>query len=317
MTRSRGEMHVAMGPGAEFDAIRAMVERWGDRARDIGDDAAILSIPRGEHVIASVDTVMEDRHFRAEWLTPREIGFRAVMAALSDLAAMAAQPTGILVALALPPRWLPAIIELADGIGEAAAVSGTVVVGGNTSAADALSITTTALGTAYAPLRRSGLRGGDAIYVTGQFGGPGAAVAAWRRGETPATAHRERFAYPRARLREARWLAERGATSAIDISDGLTADLAHLAAASGVGLDVDLARLPLMAGVSDLEAAASGEEYELAVGTPNDLDVAEFAERFGIPLTCIGQASRAHDGVLLSRGGARVANPRGHDHLSS
>jgi thiamine-monophosphate kinase len=108
-----------MGPGAEFDAIRAMVERWGDRACDIGDDAAVLSIPRGEQVIASVDTAIEEQHVRAEWLTPREIGFRAVVAALSDLAAMAAQPTGILVALALPPRWLAAITELADGIGEA------------------------------------------------------------------------------------------------------------------------------------------------------------------------------------------------------
>lgn len=317
MTSSRWNDHTPLGPGAEFDAIRVMLERWGDRARDVGDDAAVLSIPRGEQVVASVDTAIEQRHFRAEWLTAREIGFRAVIAALSDLAAMAAQPTGILVALALPSRWLPALSELADGIGEAAAASHTRILGGNTSAADALSITTTALGTAYAPLRRGGLHDGDAIYVTGQLGGPGAAVAAWRRGETPAPAHRERFAHPSARLLEARWLAERGATAAIDVSDGLIADLQHLAAASRLGLDVDLARLPTMAGVSDLEAAASGEEYELAVGARSDLDVAEFAQRFGLPLTRIGQASRGHDGVNLTRAGARVANPPGHDHLSS
>jgi thiamine-monophosphate kinase len=317
MMRSRGDVHAAMGPGAEFDAIRALIARWGDRAREIGDDAAVLSIPRGEHVIASVDTAIEQRHFRAEWLTPREIGFRAVIAALSDLAAMASRPIGILVALALPPRWLPALTELADGIGDAAAASGTRIVGGNTSAADALSITTTALGTAYTPLRRGGLHDGDAIYVTGQLGGPGAAVAAWRRGEAPAPTHRERFARPSARLHEARWLAERGATAAIDVSDGLIADLQHLAAASGVGLDVDLARVPLVPGVSHLEAASSGEEYELAVGAPADLDVAEFARRFDIPLTRIGTAGRAHDGVVLTRGGVRVANPGGHDHLSS
>jgi thiamine-monophosphate kinase len=196
-------------------------------------------------------------------------------------------------------------------------VSGTRIVGGNTSAADALSITTTVLGTAYAPLRRSGLHDGDTIFVTGQLGGPGAAVTAWRKGETPAPAHRDRFARPTARLQEARWLAERGATAAIDVSDGLIADLQHLAAASGMGLDVELALLPRIHGVSDLEAASSGEEYELAVGAPSDLDVAEFATRFGIPLTRIGQATRAHDGVVLTRAGARVANPRGHDHLSS
>src|SRR4051794_31527869 len=95
----------SLGAGLEFEAIRAMIARWGDRASGIGDDAAVLRVPRGDALVASVDTSIENRHFRPEWLTPREIGYRAVTAALSDLAAMAASPLGVLVALALPERW--------------------------------------------------------------------------------------------------------------------------------------------------------------------------------------------------------------------
>ena len=84
----------ALGPGAEFDAIRAMLKRLGPRAKGVGDDAAVLSVARGDSVVASVDAFVENRHFRRGWLTPREIGRRAVVAAMSDLAAMAT-PTPI------------------------------------------------------------------------------------------------------------------------------------------------------------------------------------------------------------------------------
>ena len=316
MSPSRRTSHVALGPGAEFDAIRTMVDRWGDLACGIGDDAAVLSIPRGDRLIASVDTAIEGQHFRNGWLTAREIGYRAVTAALSDLAAMAAQPLGVLIALALPPRWMDAVGELSDGIGDAVATASTRILGGNTAAADTFAITTTVLGSAFAPLYRDGLRDGDAIYVTGHLGGPAAALAAWRRGETPIVEHRERFAHPRARLHEARWLADRGATAAIDISDGLAADLRHLAAGSGIGIDVDLERVPLVTGVDDLQTASSGEEYELVVATPTPFAADEFEARFGVPLTLIGRANRSHDGVILMRNGERVANPPGYDHLS-
>src|SRR5678816_4196977 len=108
---------IAMGTGAEFDAIREMIERWGTRARGIGDDAAVIDIPRGDRLVASVDTAVEDKHFRAEWLTPREISYRAVAAALSDLAAMASRPLGVLVAMTVPDRWRDRLPQLADGIG--------------------------------------------------------------------------------------------------------------------------------------------------------------------------------------------------------
>ena len=308
---------VALAAGAEFDAIRAMVARWGNRAVGIGDDAAVVEVPRGDALVASVDSAIEQRHFRADWLNAREIGYRAVTAALSDLAAMAAQPLGILVALALPESRRAEIEALADGIGEAVTAAGTVVLGGNVTASDALGLTTTVLGHAFAPLTRSSLAPGDVLYATGRFGGPGAALAAWRSGHRLSDRHRERFARPVARLREARWLADRGATAAIDVSDGLASDLEQLAVASGVGLDVDLAAVPLVEGVNGpIAAAGSGEEYELIVGARSAMDTAEFERVFGIPLSAIGRATSADGGVIFRQGAERVAKPRGHDHLS-
>jgi thiamine-monophosphate kinase len=315
--REANDTELALGAGVEFDAIRTMLARWGPRARGVGDDAAVLHVPRGDALVASVDTALEGRHFRPEWLTPREIGYRAVTGALSDLAAMAARPLGILVALNLPSSSIDKLPDLADGIGDALDAAGTHILGGNVSASDLLCLTTTVLGAVFAPLTRSGMRPGDIIYVTGRFGGPAAAGAAWSSGREPAPAHRGRFAHPIARLREARWLADRGATAAVDISDGLAADLEHVAVASGVGADVDLDCLPLIEGATDpLQAAASGEEYELLIASPAELNTVEFERAFDLPLTAIGRATTRGDGATFRRGRERVAKPSGYDHLS-
>jgi thiamine-monophosphate kinase len=307
-----------LGAGREFDLIRALVARWGpERAAGVGDDAAVLDVPRGEQLVASVDTAIEGRHFRLEWLSLREIGYRAVAAALSDLAAMAARPLGVLVALALPDGGGDDLSALADGIGDAIAAADTRIVGGNIARANALSITTTVLGSAYRPLRRDAVKPGDGVYVTGALGGPGAALRALVAGRTPSPEHFQRFRRPAPRLAEARWLAARGATAAIDISDGLAADLGHLAAASALRIAVDLDALPLVAGVTALEAAASGEEYELVVAASGQFDVGEFADRFVLPLTRIGVAGAGDAEVVLTQRGVRVASPGGHDHLSS
>jgi thiamine-monophosphate kinase len=128
---------------------------------------------------------------------------------------------------------------------------------------------------------------------------------------------RDRFARPVARIHEALWLADRGAIAAIDISDGLAADLEHLARASTVGIDVDLALVPRCAGVEDaIAAAASGEEYELVIGTRAPVSPEEFERRFGVPLTQIGRATPPGEGVQFRCGRERVAKPRGYDHFS-
>jgi thiamine-monophosphate kinase len=250
------------------------------------------------------------------WLAPIHIGYRAAAAALSDLAAMGATPLGMLVALAIPDRWRADAPALADGLREIAVATGTPIVGGNTTDADELSITTTVLGAAYDVLRRDAASPGDLLYVTGRLGGPGAAVRALKTGRSAEEFALRRFTQPMPRLREARWLIQQGATAAIDISDGLVADARHLAMASGVHLDIALDRLPCLEGIEPLDAAASGEEYELIVAAPIELDRLAFERRFGIPLTCIGRAEAGTGSVTLTRGGAPVAAPGGHDHLS-
>ena len=129
---------------------------------------------------------------------------------------------------------------------------------------------------------------------------------------------RARFARPSARIAEARWLATRGAVAAIDISDGLAGDAAHLAAASNVGLEIQVDRIPVFSGATSDDAVAGGEEYELLVAARTPLPEHEFAERFGIALTPVGRAVDGESRVSLSVNGKRVAAPpaRGYDHFS-
>jgi thiamine-monophosphate kinase len=291
-----------------------MLETWGSRAIGIGDDAAVVYPPRGDALMASVDSAIENRHFTASWLSPREIGYRAVAAALSDVAAMAARPLGVLVAIGVPDGWRDRLDEIAIGIGDAVEASSTFVLGGNLTAARELSITTTALGSAFKPLARSGARAGDYVYVTGRLGAPVSALRHLLAGESPGV-FRERFAHPTPRLAEAVWLAEQGATSAIDISDGLAADLRHVANASRVAIEVEGCDVPCFAGVTPEIAVASGEEYELVVTSPLTLDARAFEAKFQLPLTLIGRVVDGAPGTVDIRGLA-VANLRGHDHFS-
>lgn len=304
-----------LGPGNEFDAIRDLVAKWGSAAAGIGDDAALLDIPRGEQVVASTDASIENRHFREGWLTPEEIGYRAVTAALSDLAAMAAKPIAVLWSVNLPASWRPSLGRLAAGAGDAAIAAGARIVGGNLAAASELSLTTTVIGSVFSPLRRSGAAVGDRLYVTGRLGGPSLALDALAAGQRPDPEHRSRFVRPVARCGEARWLTNHGATAGLDISDGLAGDAAHLAAASGIGLRIALDRLPRVDGATALAAALSGEEYELLV-TARELDTGEFTRRFGLPLTEIGEVTASGTVVFFDGEREATVGP-GHDHFRS
>ena len=109
---------------AEFDVIRAIADALGDHATGLGDDAAVFALPRGDACVVSVDASVEGVHFRREWLDAREIGYRAAAAAMSDLAAMAARPHVLLLALAVPRDWIDQVPEIARGVGELAAAVG-------------------------------------------------------------------------------------------------------------------------------------------------------------------------------------------------
>ncbi|MGH7620746.1 MAG: AIR synthase-related protein, partial [Gemmatimonadaceae bacterium] len=166
--------------------------------------------------------------------------------------------------------------------------------------------------------RRDGARAGDTVFVTGTLGGPGDALASWQRGDIPRADSRERFARPVARLGAAIWLARSGARAAIDISDGLVADAAHVAAASGVRIELDLDLLPLHHGVVPRAAAVSGEEYELIVCAPA-LNVAAFERENSLQLTPVGrvlEAAPGDVGVIVRMHGERLAPDPGFRHFS-
>jgi thiamine-monophosphate kinase len=310
-----GGQNIPLGPGKEFDLVRTLLRTWGKFAQRIGDDAAILDVPGEEKLVVSTDTSVEGVHFRRDWLNSFEIGYRATAAALSDLAAMAARPLGILIALTLPETEKEDAREIATGIREGASAVMCPIVGGDLSSGRELSLTITALGTTGRPLTRSGAKTGQRVYVTGRLGGPAAAVKAWRGGGQPSEAERARFACPIPRIDAALGLVARGASAGIDISDGLAADLAHIAAASRIGIEIDVQRIPRFDGVSAIEAAGSGEEYEIVVTAP-EIDTTRFTEEFGLDLTEIGRVVAGPPRVSLLEGGKQIGIPPGYDHFS-
>lgn len=312
------DREIAFGPGEEFRAIRRMIRRLGPLAAGIGDDAALIHVPRGNALAMSSDTSVENVHFRREWLTADEIGYRSATAALSDLAAMGASGVGMLVSLTVPKDAHYMLDGIADGIARAARAAEVRVYGGDTTSGATLSLAFTVFGNTRDPMPRDAARAGDRVYVTGKLGGPAAAVVALTAAIEPRAEWRERFAAPHARIREARWLAGRGARAAIDLSDGLVADTAHIAAASNVRIDLHLDRVPTVEGVGALDASRGGEEYELLVTSAIPIDTHAFAARFAIPLTEIGTVRDGHPGVKTFLAGRSVVVPRpGYDHFGS
>ena len=324
-----------MGPGAEFDLIRSLLATGKPVLPQVGvgpgDDAALLDPGEGGTVVISCDLSIEEVHFRRSWLSSSEIGYRAAAAALSDLAAMAAEPIGILVSVALPAeRAKEEVPEIQRGMEELLATIGGAVLGGDLSTSPGpLVLDIVAVGRSTAPALRSGAEEGDELWVTGSLGGSAGAVHAWREGEPPPLL-REIYARPRPRLREARWLAGRTELHAlIDLSDGLAGDAGHLAAASGVCIVVREDRIPVnphlrSAGLEEADALhlalCGGEDYELLLvaktGTVDPLTDA-FGDRFGVALTHIGRVE-AGVGAYIARtgGGEPEPMPRcGFDHL--
>ncbi len=310
--------HTHLGDGAEFDRIRAIWERLGERAAPSGDDCALM--PFEDALLAiSTDLAVEGTHFRAGWLTPRELGWRVAAAALSDLAAVAATPIGAMTSIGVPevaPDDL--VIDVMDGIGAAAQSVGATVVGGDLVRAELLVVDMVVFGAVREPVRRAGARAGDGLWVTGALGAPEAAIRAWEAGREPSDAARERFARPVPRILPAIRLQEAGATAMIDVSDGLLADAGHLAAASGVACRIEAERVPVHAGADAPEdALVGGEEYELLVALPaafSEREAAILARECGVPVTRVGWAD-VGAGVVLVEGGRPIALPRGFRHF--
>jgi thiamine-monophosphate kinase len=308
----------SLGPGAEFDRIRAylagLAPAEGVRVGP-GDDAAVLD----DGTVLSTDLAIEGIHFRLDWIRPEEAGWRAAAASLSDLAAMAAAPAGILVSLALPGPGAEGEEggdpgrELMAGARAMAAEAGAPLLGGDLSRSPGpVVMDVVAVGRTSRPLLRSGGRPDDELWVTGRLGAAAAAVRIWTAGGRPPPALREAFARPRPRIAEARWLVEEGgAVAGIDLSDGLAGDAGHLAAASGVRAVLEEAQIPLHPsagpGLEGRELALrGGDDFELLVAAPRGLlepRVEEFRRRFDLSLTRVGGLSAGEGVWLLGPGG--------------
>lgn len=316
-----------LGPGAEFDIIRRILEGGVSAPRSpvavaAGDDCALIQSD-GSHLAVSVDLSIEGIHFLPDWGTPELFGARAVRVALSDLAAVAAEPVGVLMALSVPAG---AGAEMAEAIGrggrEAAEAMGTALIGGDVArGGERIVMDVAALGAAQRPLLRGGVRPGDGLCVTGQLGAAAAAVKAWKAGTAPRPEWRERFWRPEPRIREARWLVDHGAAAGIDLSDGLLADAGHLSAASSVGIELDWDSVPAAPHVDHELTLIGGEDYELLVALPSDILApelsSEFESVFGIPLTRVGRAVTGI-GVRVFRDGREQKLGRaGFDHFAT
>ena len=305
--------HTPLGPGGEFDRIRAIWRRLGEQMSQAGEDCALVTIG-SERLAISTDVTIEGTHFRKGWLAPEEVGWRAAAAALSDLAAVAAEPRGVMASLGVSPEWPEELVsEVMHGVGQAAAAVDAQLWGGDLVRSERLVLDVVVVGRAEAPVLRSGAAPGEGLWVTGALGGPAAALAAWLAGGEPEQTARERFAHPRPRIAEALWLRDEGATAMIDLSDGLIGDAGHLAAASGVRCVIEDERVPVHPAASPRGALVGGEEYELLAALPRETDnelAAAFEDTFGIRLTRVGRVEEGQ-GVELLENGAPVALPGG------
>ena len=326
----------------EFDLIARIVERLGDAAaRDIavppGDDAAAWAVGPGL-AVATVDALVEGTHWRRETMSLGDVGWRAIATAVSDLAAMGAAASYVLIASELGPGLSSVDLDdFAGGVAASCRCHGVRVAGGNIAAARATSFTTTAFGSAdpNAVLRRDAARPDDAVAASGTPGAAAAGLALIEAGADGAgasedaaplhAAHRR----PRARLALGQAALAAGARCAIDVSDGLLQDLGHVARASNVGIEIEVALLPLHpAAVALLGperalalALGGGEDYELALTAPAaTLDALAAHEPPEAPLTRIGRVVAEHRGEVVARDAAgRVVQPpiAGWDQLRS
>ena len=301
--------------------IRALFARSSPSiSLGIGDDCAVLAASARARVW-TVDAAIENVHFVRGPMRDEEIGFRALMAAASDIAAMGADATGILCALALPAAFRDdELDDLLSGYAEAADAIGCPVVGGNLTRAAELSITTSVLGEVEQAVTRAGARPGDGVFVSGALGGAALGLHALRAGHAREGAYAEciqRFLRPRARLDLSARLAT-CASAAIDISDGLAQDLAHLCSASRVGVRLDVSALPRPARFAELAGALGRDADELVLAGGEDYELLFTAELGGVPPEVgvqIGTVTETSVVELVGGDGRPVPLPEGFDHF--
>ena len=321
---------------------RAARSSSGDLSLGIGDDCALLRLSPGEELAVTTDLSIAGRHFQLDWHPPESVGHRALARGLSDLAAMGARPVAAFLSLGLPgeltrsssrkPSW---ISRFYDGLLALAETHATPLAGGDLAqspvpVADIVLVGAVPRGKA---LLRSGARPGHLLYVTGNLGGSAAGLAqladldaeSKQPGRRPlnisanlATQLKSHL-YPQPRIPQGLWLRQYGrATAAIDLSDGLSTDLAHLCTESSVTAEVDSTRLPIHPGASLEQALHGGEDYELLFTARSSVRIPQSIA--GIPITRIGRILGPRKGrPLVAIGTAQNKHPlepHGWEHFS-
>ena len=306
----------------------------------IGDDAAVVRARRGREWVVSTDAFVEGCHFLSRLHTPHAVGYKALARAVSDLAAMGATPRYFLLTLALPGRkagrWLD---EFARGMALAARRFDIRLIGGDVSRHDRVAAALAVIGDTQRSraLTRSGARPGDALYVSGRLGAAQDGLEMLLRAGARGAARREdsysveRHLYPVPRLELGSWLAaQRLASAAMDVSDGLSTDLGRLCAASGLGAVVHAGALPMArderpgarrgetvrARATELRRALDGgEDYELLFTVPRRL-TSRIPHAFrGVPITRIGELTAGRTVLLEENGRMRKLRARGWEHF--
>lgn len=301
----------------EFGLIRQLQRQWPTSSpriiTGIGDDAAILKTTPGHQLLVSTDVLIEDVHFDLNYQTPKDLGWRAGAANLSDIAAMGGTPLYLLVSMALPPQVPPQHVrELYRGIQAACCPFNVELIGGDTSSSPSqIFLSLTILGSVRVnhALTRNNAEIGDRIYVTGTLGDSNAGLrllqthSANRRRPSAVEAFLiRRHLQPAARVRVGQLLANRRlAHAAIDLSDGLSSDVERMCEASRVGAEIRATALPLSSQLrvfarqdkrDPIEIALrGGEDYELLFTTPakHHPNVLRVSEQTKVPITCIGE----------------------------
>lgn len=313
----------------ETDTLRFLAERFATAAGDgvalgIGDDSAVLGLEAGARLVASTDVLVENVHFRARYMTPRQIGKKAVCVSLSDIGAMGAVPRFLLCSAGYPRSSSDGFAEeLAEGVGDGCAEFGVSLVGGNISESRTVFVNMTALGeiSEGEAVARSGAASGDGVYATGTLGDSALGLLIVSGKNRPPGSERPvaRHVEPTPRLSVGRLLGRRGvASSMIDVSDGLFADLGKITAAHGLGADVRLGDIPLSPGFLELSsrfcgdgvglAVRGGEDYELLFTAPAEKagDVEEVSRLCGVRISEIGSVTGSGEVRFLDAAGNRV-----------
>ncbi len=323
-----------LGEHALLDWLRRHVPAPGaDVILGIGDDAAVLQPTRGSWLVQTTDAMVDGVHFDLRWSTAVEVGRRAVAVNLSDLAAMGARPSWLLLSLILPESLPVAAFEaLVGAVSDAARHAGAALVGGNltrTSGPLVVDVTATGHVRPRRVLRRDAARPGDELWLTGSIGAAAAGVAMLRAEQPVDEVCVARYKVPTPRLHDAWAMArDRAARAAVDLSDGLADAVRQLTAASGAGARIDAACLPIEPGARrwfdahghDPVAAAIGasDDYEMLFAVAPGAKGRMRAARAGsaTPFTCIGTLTK-RTGCVLTRDGVDTPLPTGFEHFAS